>query len=165
MATIRFTDKPQLAALAGTEVLPGTSTAGGLDSGGGTVGAGGDIKIPLAQLAAFIAARRGAVTTINHAAAGALTIDYSLGDYFVVNLAANATSMMISNPPVAGGSIVIHFVQDATGGRTVALPAAAKAITGTDTVVQSAANARTVLHMTTINGGGRWEYSMKGAAP
>lgn len=161
----RWIDKPQLAALAGTEVLPGTSIAGGLDSLGDPIAAGADVHLPLAQLAAFIAAWRGVVTTINHAAAGSLTIDYSLGDYFVVNLAANATSMAISNAPAAGGSIVIHFVQDATGNRTVALPAAAKAITGTDTVVQSAANARTVLHMTTINGGGRWEYTMKGAAP
>lgn len=107
---------------------------------------------------------RNTATTIGVSTTGALTIDYSLGDYFVVNLGANVTSMAISNPPSGGGSIRVRFVQDATGGRTVALPSAAKAISGSDSAVQSAANAMTVLHLTTDNSGVRWDYSMKGVA-
>ena len=106
--------------------------------------------------------RRNAVTTINHSSAGTLTIDCSLGDYFLVNLAANAT-LAFSNV-LDGCSVTVHFVQDATGSRTVTLPAAGKAITGSDTAVQGAANARTVSHWTTLDGGTRWDYSMKGTA-
>lgn len=162
MTTKRFADNPQLAALAGTEVLPATSVDGGTDTASAAVAAGNDIKIPLPQLQAYM--RRETVTTINVTAAGALTLDYSLGDYFIVNLGANVTSMTISNPPSAGGSIRARFVQDATGGHTVVLPPAAKAITGTDTAVQSAAAAQSVLHMTTDNGGTSWGYSMRGVA-
>jgi len=108
---------------------------------------------------------RSVVTTIAHTSAGALAIDYSLGDYFIVDLSADATSMVVSNPPSGGGSIRIRFVQDATGGRAVALPGSAKAITGTDTAVQSAASAHTVLHLTTDDGGVSWGYSMKGISP
>lgn len=107
---------------------------------------------------------RNTATTIGVSTTGALTIDYSLGDYFVVNLGANVTSMAISNPPSGGGSIRVRFVQDATGGRTVVLPAAAKAITGTDTSVQASAAAQSVLHLTTDDGGTSWSYSLKGVA-
>lgn len=56
--TKRFSDSPQLAALsaAGTEVIPATSLDGGTDTGAGTVAAGSDIKITLAQLAAYLSA-------------------------------------------------------------------------------------------------------------
>ncbi|QNH21271.1 hypothetical protein HEP73_02185 [Xanthomonas sp. GW] len=109
---------------------------------------------------------RSTTTTINHSASGALTINYNLGDYFIVNLAANVTGITISNPPATGqgGSIRIRFVQDGTGSRTVVLPSSAKAISGTDTSVQSAASAQTVLHLTTDNGGTSWAYSMKAVA-
>lgn len=162
MTTKRFSDNSQLVALAGTEVVPATSVAGGTDISSAAVPPGDDIKIPLAQLRAYV--RRETVTTINVTTAGALTLDYSLGDYFIVNLGANVTSMTISNPPSGGGSIRVRFVQDATGSRTVVLPAAAKAITGTDTAVQSAAAAQSVLHLTTDNGGTSWGYSLKGVA-
>ncbi|MCW0398780.1 hypothetical protein NB688_000594 [Xanthomonas sacchari] len=166
MANIRFSDKPQLAALFGSEAIPAQSVAGGTDTGGNAVAAGNDVRIPVAQLAAFCAAYRRAVATINQSSSGALTVDYSLGDYFIVNLAANVTGITISNPPAAtyGGSIRIRFVQDSTGGRSVVLPSSAKAITGTDTSVQSAAGAQTVLHLTTDDGGNSWAYSMKAVA-
>lgn len=164
MANIRFSDKPKLQALVGTVVVPGTAVDGGTDSNGAAVAAGNDVQIPLAQLAAFCAAYRGVVTSIAHAAAGALTLDYSLGDYFIVTLSANVTSMTISNPPSGGGSIRVRIVQDATGARTLVLPSTAKAITGSDAAIQSAAGAQTVLHLTTDDGGTTWGYSMKAIA-
>lgn len=58
------------------------------------------------------------------AAAGAVTVDASLGDA-VVALAANATSSTITNP-TADQELRITWSQDATGGRTYAWPANCK---------------------------------------
>lgn len=51
------------------------------------------------------------------------TFDASLGRLFKIVLTANVTSFSITNPAHIGQVIVIKFVQDATGGRTVAFPA------------------------------------------
>ena len=57
--------------------------------------------------------------------AGALVIDAALGNVFEVGaLTGNVASMAISNWSV-GQTINLRFVQDATGGRTVAVPAGA----------------------------------------
>lgn len=96
-------------------------------------------------------------------ASGVVNIDCSLGDYFTLSLTANVTSITFSNLPASGigRTIMVRFKQDATGARTVALPSSFKAITGTDTAVQSAANAYTVLALSSLDQGTRWEYSMK----
>jgi hypothetical protein len=59
---------------------------------------------------------------------------------------------------------MIRMQQDATGSRTVALPSSFEAIDGSDTAVQSAASAYTVIAATTFDQGARWEYSMKAGA-
>lgn len=99
-------------------------------------------------------------------AAGVVNVDYALGDYFTLALTANVTSITFSNLPGSGkgASLAIRLQQDGTGSRTIALPASFKAITGSDTAVQSAANAYTVLMITTFDNGTRWEYSMKEGA-
>lgn len=111
------------------------------------------------------ASDRRTVTTLS-IASGVVDIDCSLGDYFTLAITANVTSITFSNLPGSGkgASLAIRLQQDATGSRTVALPASFKAITGSDTAVQSAANARTVLMITTFDNGTRWEYSMKAGA-
>lgn len=98
-------------------------------------------------------------------ASGVVNLDYSLGDYFTLSLTANVTSITFSNLPGSGkgASIAIRINQDATGGRTVDFPSSFKAITGSDTEVQSAANAYTILHIETFDNGTRWEYTMKGS--
>lgn len=108
---------------------------------------------------------RNTVTALS-IASGVVTIDYALGDYFTLSLTANVTSITFSNLPGSGkgASIAIRLRQDATGSRTVTLPASFKAITGSDTSVQSAANAYTVLHIETFDNGTRWEYTMKAGA-
>lgn len=100
-------------------------------------------------------------------ASGVVNINCALGDYFTLSLTANVTSITFSNLPGSGfgASLAIRIVQDATGGRTLALPSSFKAITGSDTSVQSAANAYTILHIETFDNGTRWEYSMKAGAP
>ncbi len=55
--------------------------------------------------------------TINHAADGILTIDFSLGNFVTINLTANVNSIALTTP--ADGNYQILFVQDAVGGRIV----------------------------------------------
>lgn len=94
---------------------------------------------------------------------GVVNIDCSKGDYFTLSLTANVTSITFSNVPASGRgqSIMIRVQQDATGSRTVALPTSFKAIAGSDTAIQAAANAYTIIAATTFDQGARWEYSMK----
>lgn len=106
-----------------------------------------------------------AVTALS-IASGVVNIDLSLGNLFTLALTANITSITFSNVPASGRgtSISVRIRQDATGGRTVTLPSSFKAISGSDSAVQTAANAYTVLNFTTYDQGTRWEYVMKGAA-
>jgi hypothetical protein len=94
---------------------------------------------------------------------GVVDVDLSLGDLFTLSLTANVTSIALSNPPGSGlgQTIGVRIRQDAMGGHTVALPASFRPITGSDTAVQAAANAYTILIATTFDNGTRWEYSMK----
>lgn len=76
------------------------------------------------------------------------------GNYFEVGaLTGNITTMNINNTGFNGYRVRIRFVQDGTGGRTVALPSGAK-VTGS---LASAANQASVLDLTASIGGGRWE--------
>ncbi len=58
------------------------------------------------------------------AAAGTTSIDLSLGNVFQVNLGANIGTLTLTNAAV--GTYLVKFLQDATGSRTVAFPAAWK---------------------------------------
>jgi hypothetical protein len=111
------------------------------------------------------AAARDAVTALT-ISAGVVNIDWALGNYFTLLLNANVTGITFSNLPAAGvgASLTIGIRQDGTGGRTLALPASFRPITGTDTAVESAANARTRLVITSDDQGARWEYTMRPAA-
>lgn len=111
------------------------------------------------------AASRAAVTALS-IASGVVNVDCSLGDYFTLALTANVTSITFSNLPASGKacSLAIRVRQDATGSRTVALPSSFKATGGSDTAVQSAANAYTLLTLTTFDQGTRWEYAMQEVA-
>jgi hypothetical protein len=94
---------------------------------------------------------------------GVVNIDCALGDFFTLALTANVTSITFTNLPASGkgASLAIRMRQDGTGSRTVALPASFKATGGSDTAVQSAANAYTLLTLTTFDQGTRWEYAMQ----
>lgn len=96
-------------------------------------------------------------------ASGVVNIDCSMGNYFTLSLTANVTSITFSNLPASGKaqSIAIRIRQDGTGGRTVALPSSFKATGGSDTAVQSSANAYTMLTISTFDQGTRWEYAMQ----
>jgi len=143
------------------------ATSLGVTDQGGIVQAGALKYFKLSTLLAWLASRAvGSGANALSIASGVVAIDCSLGDYFTLSLTANVTSITFSNLPASGvgRTIMIRLRQDATGGRTVALPSSFKAITGTDTSVQSAANAYTILAITTFDQGTRWEYSMKAGA-
>jgi len=110
-------------------------------------------------------AARDAVTALT-ISAGTVNIDCALGDFFTLALTANVTSITFTNLPASGRavSLALRVRQDGTGGRTVALPSSFRATTGSDTAVQSAANAWTLLTLTTFDQGTRWEYTMRGVA-
>ena len=109
-------------------------------------------------------AARDAVTAL--APSGSVNIDCSLCDFFTLGLTGNVTALTFSNLPATGRavSLAIRIRQDATGGRTLALPASFRATAGSDTAIQSAANAWTLLTITTFDQGTRWEYTMRGVA-
>lgn len=83
-----------------------------------------------------------------------IIIDRIVGDYFEVGaLTGNVTTFTVSNSAIEGRRTRIRFVQDATGGRTVAAPSGAK-IAGS---LASAANQASVLDLTYSFAGGRLE--------
>ena len=106
------------------------------------------------------------VVTALSISSGVVNIDLSLGDLFTLSLTANVTSITFSNLPGSGNgqAIFIRMKQDAVGGWTVAFPASFKAITGSDTAVQSAANAYTDIALTSVDNGTRWEYVARAGA-
>ena len=104
---------------------------------------------------------RSTVTALTNSS-GVVNVDWSLGDYFTLTLAANVTSVTSSNLPASGfgRTICIDVVQDATGSRTFAVPSSWKAIGSSDTAIQSAANAKTRIILSTVDGGTTKPYSM-----
>lgn len=100
-------------------------------------------------------------------ATGVVTIDLSLGNYFTLNLTANVTSIVFTNPPASGRAqtIFIRITQDATGGRTMSgWPASVKWFGGAYTPT-STANGIDNLTITTVNQGTNYEGTyLKGAA-
>lgn len=83
------------------------------------------------------------------------TFNASLGNLFVLgNLTANVTSMTISNA-VEGQFLAIRVRQDATGGRTVAVPGGAS-VAG---AVNSTANKTSYLNLTYNATDARWDGS------
>lgn len=126
-------------------------------------------KIALSALLAFFCRRKVSALTIS---AGVVNIDLNGGANrdFTLVLTANVTSITFSNLPASTpapgyvGEIEVQIKQDGTGGRTVALPAAFKALGGSDTAVASAANAVTVLSAKTWDQGTSWRYAMQESA-
>lgn len=98
--------------------------------------------------------------------AGTVTVDCSLGKSFAITLAANVTTLTLTNLAGAGYAteIEIEIKQDGTGGHTFALPASFKALGGSDTAIASAANAVTVLSAKTFDNGATWRYAMQESA-
>lgn len=120
-------------------------------------------KLTLALLRAFT--RKRVVSALSNVA-GTVTVDCSLGEKFTLTLGANVTTLTLTNLMGAGVAteVEIEIKQDATGGRTFALPASFKALGGSDTAIALAANAVTVLSAVTFDNGTTWRYAMQESA-
>lgn len=93
-----------------------------------------DIGQPGANRPRSIYAARRVVSGVNTATYAAnTTFDLSLGDVQTVTMTGNITTLTLSNMS-AGQRVVFDFVQDATGNRTVAYPAAVHGGTAPGTV-------------------------------
>ncbi len=99
--------------------------------------------------------------TVLTPAAGVVTINCALGDYFTLVPTANVTSIVFTNPPVAGKAqtIMVRFTQDATA-RTVAWPASFKWAGGTVGAVSTGSGAIDVLAISTFDQGTTWQATL-----
>ena len=81
---------------------------------------------------------------------------------FTVSMTANAT-LAVSNLAPAGRITEFEclIAQDATGARTLTLPAAFRPLGGSDTAIAAAAGAKTVLSAKTFDAGTTWLYAMQ----
>lgn len=98
-------------------------------------------------------------------AAGVVTIDLSLGDYFTLAPTANVTSIVFTNLPGSGKGTtkMIRFTQDTTP-RTVAWPASFR-WEGAAPSVSTGSGAVDVLSITTFDNGTKWDATLsKGRA-
>ncbi len=103
-----------------------------------------------------------ALNSIGSISAGALTVDYSLGNYQYGTLTGNVTGLTVSNPPASGtvGFLTLELIQDATGSRTLALSNSVYKTTGGIAIVlTSNANAIDKLRLETRDGGATWFIS------
>lgn len=98
-------------------------------------------------------------------AAGVLTLDIETGNVFTVAHNANITSLLVTSPSVSGKScsFTLILTQDATGGRTLTIPASWVCTDGgTAPALSTTANKRNKLVVQTLNGGVEYEYSLAG---
>lgn len=97
-------------------------------------------------------------------ASGTVTLNCNGGRArnFTIAMTANAT-LAVSNLAGAGRATEFEclITQDATGGRTLTLPASFKALGGSDTAIASTANAKTLLSAKTFDNGTTWAYAMQ----
>lgn len=121
----------------------------------------------LATTAFVQAAAKEAVTAVTPVS-GVATLNFAGKSYasFTIALGANITSIVFTNLPGAGfvADYDLLMTQDATGSRTVAIPASHKALGGSDTSVNAAANTSTLLSAKTFDNGTTWRYAMQESA-
>jgi hypothetical protein len=82
---------------------------------------------------------------------GTATLDMNSSNQWKITLTENITTFNVSNEN-EGQSLLIRFLQDGTGSRTIAWPADFKWPGGVTPVLSTAANAADVLQATFVNG-------------
>lgn len=156
MALKRIQDLVAAAALTGAELVE-------LEQ------AGASVKCTTQDIADLAGGDPGGRDGVTAAAvsAGTVTIDCAGGTArnFTVTMTANA-ALAVSNL-AAGGRVTefeVQITQDATGSRTLTLPASFKALGGSDTAISAAANSVTILSAKTFDAGTTWRYAMQESA-
>ncbi len=86
---------------------------------------------------------------------GAVALDYENGNYQYATLTGNVSSLTVNNWPASGrlGFISIEFIQDGTGGRTIALTSAYKTPSAGGITLTTAASATDILELRTRDAG------------
>lgn len=124
-----------------------------LQASAGAFAAADAIELTLQQPTPSSGVDRNIVSAIP-VTAGIAALDASLGDYFTIAPTVNITGWTLSNVPPAC-SLMICITQDATA-RTVAWPASFRWAGGTAGAVSTAAGAKDLLAITTVDGGATW---------
>ena len=110
MADVRWKDKPQLVALAGTEVLAGTSVAGGAKVGGGTVAADADVGVTTDSI--LSAARAPVITST--ITSGTITPSATTDVLRALGLSGNLTIANASGTPADAAGFIAYIEDDGT---------------------------------------------------
>ena len=86
---------------------------------------------------------------------GAVTLDYTNGNYQYATLTGNVTSLTINNWPASGtgGWMTLELIQDGTGGRTLALGSAYKTVGASGVTLTTTASKRDKLYLQTRDAG------------
>jgi len=91
---------------------------------------------------------------------GAVTVDYTNGNYQYATVTGDITSLTITNPPASGrvGFLTLELNQDGTGGRTITLNGSVY-LTPNDApvVLTTTASAKDKLRLETRNAGTTWD--------
>ena len=158
------------------------NTYGRKNSAWAQLAAGGDVVGPASATADRIAVFNGATgklikdggltianlyfdsVTAATISAGTVTLNCNGGRVrnFTVSMTASAT-LAVSNLAPAGRVTEFEclITQDATGARTLTLPASFRPLGGSDTAIAAAAGAKTVLSAKTFDAGTTWVYAMQ----
>lgn len=93
----------------------------------------------------------------NGTATGTVGLDLTAANVFDLTL-TGATTLQFNNPPASGDvqSFTLIVRQDATGGRTLTLPASVDWPGGTAPTLVTTASAVNILVFTTVDGGTTW---------
>lgn len=95
-------------------------------------------------------------------ASGSVTVDLADGTSHALTLTGNVTLTLAGALGGADCSVTLRLTQDGTGSRTVTWPSSVKWAGGTPPTLSTAAGARDVVTLTTINGGTTWDAFLAG---
>ncbi|HEY8343469.1 MAG TPA: hypothetical protein VIK75_10840, partial [Calditerricola sp.] len=102
---------------------------------------------------------RNTVTALS--GSGSVAVDYSLGDYFTLELSGDVSGFTFSNlpGPGKGATLMIRITQDSTP-RTVTWPSSFKWAGGSAPSVSTGSGAVDVLAITTFDNGTSWQATL-----
>lgn len=125
---------------------------------GGVMVADDEIELSLQQPGPSPGIDRNVVTAVS-SVSGVLTLDASLGDYFVTTLSEDVTSIVIDNCPQAC-TLSLRLMQNGTTAYDVTFPAAFLKRGGGDFVMPASLGARCRLVMTTDDTGASFDTDL-----
>ena len=98
------------------------------------------------------------------ATGSSVAVDLANGNTQVLTLQSNTTVSFTGATDETSCTVSLYLVQDATGGRSVTWPAGVRWPGGTPPTISSAANARDLVVLETLDGGATWDAVLSGLA-